>query len=188
MYSIRTPVLFALLGAAVPALIAIHAMAFSGMTTFGWSLSAGGLPSAANGALHACALVGALAPRAPLRRAVSFVLTAAAMSFAVPWLAILTIATIGVLAFPMASAVGATAYALLIRQLWLRQLAWGATVVIGFSCVAATSIVVVLARHMAAWVDIWLTVAWWAAFSLALVSLTPKTVVALTIVGGGRDA
>jgi hypothetical protein len=134
---------------------------------------------ALNGLLHASALVLALNSFAPIFKRVGFIGITAAISAAVPYSGLYLAQILGLdgffAAISLGSAVGATAYWLLVRAFWLRDLSRNSLALTAAICVAASLASFVGAGAVTGfgkspfWIaDALPTIGWWLAFSFSL--------------------
>jgi hypothetical protein len=127
------------------------------------------------GASHAISLVAALSGRVSLAKRAIFIVAAAALSTAVPLIAIAAGERLslrgwgGYPEFVIASAAGALTYALLVKVLLLRGLSLRALLLAAFLCPVATLITVKSDEYLSVLRHSdWITVTWWIAFSTSL--------------------
>ncbi|HEX3603929.1 MAG TPA: hypothetical protein VHU43_07535 [Steroidobacteraceae bacterium] len=143
-----------------------------------WTLLADSLvlSFAANGALHACALVLTLrSPQRPLRRA-CFVALAAVLSILTMYVGIVGLVAFAAipgnerlyLVLGLCSLSGAITYGSLVRMFWIRRFSPRLIMAMAFLCLLATSLGFLARSYsdfLGGW---WLAAVWWFAFSGAL--------------------
>ena len=128
------------------------------------------------GALHASAVAVSLRARPPLGRQMLLIGMAALLSFATAILslrAVPLVAALHGLAGPLAvvcaaSFLGALAYGMLIRSLWVQELSIGALASTAAACVGAACAGFFAGIHLQRLGSLWLAIPWWLAFSGSL--------------------
>jgi hypothetical protein len=122
------------------------------------------------GALHATALVLSAVVPQPWARQVLFVALAAALNAAILYVGIFVLPTGARLYTDLAvcSGLGALAYGLLIRRVWIRDLTPRAVAMTLLVCIAATSLTLAVRSLLAVTAAGCIAAAWWFAFSAGL--------------------
>jgi hypothetical protein len=133
-----------------------------------------------SGALHAIAVVLALRLTSSWLSRLGFVVAAAALSMAAPFVGLTLVGLTMIdllglyglenifLALALTSAIGAASYWLLVRGLWARFLSPRSLLVTVGSCLLATLIASVIIGVVPFLCDILLSMLWWLAFSASL--------------------
>jgi len=131
---------------------------------------------AANGALHAAALVLALREPALLVRKCLFVAIAAALSIVTLYVGIIALQLFAALpsterlyaVLAVCSVAGAITYGSLIRFFWMKKFSSRLILAISLACAAAAMLAFLVASQFKFVEGWWLTAAWWLAFSASL--------------------